>query len=276
MKSEKKRSKFDHQFSGYSVWIEPCPEEVGHLLDAMNTIQDFCGGVSSGAHHFSPHCTLLYNFSPDDLDDSQQLIPLEKEDKEGRCQLKRRRKEIGEKLLQECLLAYKEAEKWTTPTVADGVNINIDLIPTKFMFFPFPKDADNGKGFGCVISLLLLEKTPNLERLHSIVRKTFPSDERHGRSTSSTADNEVSNHDHDPDQGKFIPHMSLCYAPECCHEKLEKYTDNVNSVNREQGNYESVINREMVMQLMKGRYLSLWSTEGQLKDWEFVARIPLL
>lgn len=264
MKSETKQSKFEHQFSGYSVWIEPCPEEASHFIDGMKTIQAFCGGVSCGAHHFSPHCTLLYNFSPDDLDESPCI---QHENEDGKSQLKCKRKEIGEKLLQECLFTYKKTEKLTSLTAADGININ--LIPTEFMFFPYPKDADNGKGFGCVISLLVLEKTPDLERLHSIVRSIFPSDERHGE--SNTAKNEAL--DHDPDQGKFIPHMSLCYAPECCHEKLEKCTENVN---REQGDGDIAINRDTILQLMKGRYLSLWNTEGQLKDWELVARIPIL
>ena len=63
---------------------------------------------------------------------------------------------------------------------APNIKLNIKLMPTSHYYFPYPKTADGGKGFGCCISLLILETTPALASLQEIVQATFPPDERHG------------------------------------------------------------------------------------------------
>ena len=45
----------------------------------------------------------------------------------------------------------------------DNTDMTLQLNPTEFYFFPYPTQADDGRGFGCVISMLLLGKTQKLQ-----------------------------------------------------------------------------------------------------------------
>jgi hypothetical protein len=55
---------------------------------------------------------------------------------------------------------------------------HMQFVPKSFYYFPYPKHADNGKGFGCIISLILLEKMLMLQLLHAAVTTVFPPDEQ--------------------------------------------------------------------------------------------------
>ena len=47
----------------------------------------------------------------------------------------------------------------------------VDLSPESAMFFPYPVEADEGRGFGCKILLLVVEKNERLIKLFDTVRE---------------------------------------------------------------------------------------------------------
>eukprot|EP00544_Gedaniella_sp_CCMP2646_P011049 CAMPEP_0202485298 /NCGR_PEP_ID=MMETSP1361-20130828/4169_1 /ASSEMBLY_ACC=CAM_ASM_000849 /TAXON_ID=210615 /ORGANISM="Staurosira complex sp., Strain CCMP2646" /LENGTH=199 /DNA_ID=CAMNT_0049114165 /DNA_START=82 /DNA_END=678 /DNA_ORIENTATION=- len=179
------QDKFDHSFEGWSVWIEPDEEESADIAKEIESLSLKCGGAESGVFPFLPHCTLLYNISDmsEKINDSSE--------------------KLMEILLYKCVDKFREStgksqddvtrESSTLHQPSMQLVLLLLLIPTSFYYFAYPKHADNGKGFGCVISLILLENTIALQQLHAAVTATFPQDER---------------------QSNFVPHMSLVYAPE--------------------------------------------------------------
>ena len=199
------RSTFDHEFEGYSVWLEPCPNDAKDIIKAMQNLSVQCGGSKSGTHPFALHCTLLYNFNPD------RLIPVKvNNDNNGDKEGIMNHEELGLKMLESCVEQYKDSivEKLRykmNPTDSSSYNQNnnqkmkIDLNPTDFYFFPYPKHADDGRGFGCVISMLLLEKNENLELIQQIVSEIFPPDERHGKNQNTITNTNSSSGSHDAD-----------------------------------------------------------------------------
>jgi hypothetical protein len=54
------------------------------------------------------------------------------------------------------------------------------LKPKRLVYFPYPKTADNGTGFGCLMPFFLMEASPSLLALFETVKNNFPPDERHG------------------------------------------------------------------------------------------------
>merc|ERR1719223_1412233 len=216
---------------------------------------------------FELHCTLLYNFKP----------PKE-------CHTKQEKECYGNQMLDECWTLYQERMK-STRSDDDQEERNIVLNPTSYYYFPYPKEADNGQGFGCVISLLLLENTDELNGLHKAAMDTFPPDERHCNAKEILTDGQdlsvKKSHDNnavqDPEEdateepetkdedGKFVPHMALIYAPEMYGETVQTYTEE-----------ELKVRKSHLLKPFKGHWLSLWSTEGQLEDWYLIARRPLL
>ncbi|KAL7432152.1 hypothetical protein ACHAXM_002978 [Skeletonema potamos] len=250
--------KFSHRFSGVSVWIEPDPDLSSQLISEMEYLRLKCGGSDAGQYAFVPHCTLLYNTSLHvDGGDGDQT--------DGSCD-EQTKKQQGEYLLRQCLEEYRKQISDQQQT-NDG---NLQLIPTSQFYFHYPKTADNGKGFGCCISLLMLDTTHQLQLLHDIVRNRFPPDERHGSKNSNA------NNDESEEEGKetrFTPHMALVYAPED-HENvingwLEKYTVQ----NEEKKQYAKWYETSTVG--WNARYLSLWSTEGTLDEWYPIFKLDL-
>ena len=222
---------FLHSFEGWSVWIEPCEEESFDIVKEMEYLATKCGGAVCGVHPFVPHCTLLYNLTPLSIDAEAT--------KEETCR----------DLLHKCIDTFRQewnADESIQNDEDDANTVNtqeMQLIPTDFYYFPYPKHADDGKGFGCVISLLLLEQTSILSRLHQAVTKTFPPDER---------------------QANFVPHLSLVYAPENKAKWLQYYTNDTLAKSRRD-----------LLQPLTARYLSLWSTQGQVNNWYRIARVKL-
>ncbi len=182
-----------------------------------------CGGHDAGMHRFLPHCTLLYNTS----------FPTEYCREHAQNFQRRMQKQDGEELLSSCLAEYYDNKRAIECGCYDTPS-NFQLIPTSHLYFPYPKTADNGKGFGCVISLLVLETTPELQLLQKVVKKMFPPDERH-RNTDDAINNNNNNNNNTntldtssmhkhygcfqkaPEEGEvssFRPHMALMYAPE--------------------------------------------------------------
>lgn len=268
--------KFSHRFSGISVWIEPDPNESSQLISEMEFLRKKCGGSEAGQYTFVPHCTLLYNTSFHKEEGDEQTD-------DGSCdeqQTKQQRQ--GESLLRQCLKEYqKQIAADTTsfnnngqPTQTNNGKQLLQLIPTSQYYFPYPKTADKGKGFGCSISLLILDTTPQLKLLHDIVRNRFPPDERHGEDGDDCNDSNDG-----AEEIRFRPHMALVYAPED-HENvtngfLEKYTVQ----NDEEKRYEKWIPQKQNDQAVdendgrngsvgwNAKYLSIWSTEGTLDEW---------
>ena len=204
-------SVFDHVFDGWSVWLEldlSCEKNQWFQKESEVLCQE-CGGIQSGLVPVPLHCTLLYNF-----------VPL----------LHRNENELQELLLR-CI-----------KDCGGGVN---ELVPTEFYFFPYPKSADDGKGFGCVIPLLLFECTSKLEHLYRTVQSYFPPHER-------------SNH------AKFQPHMALLYAPEVYHDYVQT------KVNQYKQSQTSLLKKPIPV-----KYLSIWDTRGTLSQWKCITKIPL-
>lgn len=221
--SKTKSSKFSHDFSGYSVWLEPPRCESKAIIEEMKYLASKCGGASNGVHEFPLHCTLLYNFNPSECIKGTETSE----------------EEICRELLMQCYKEYKSHVK--SELGQDDILLN----SRRFYFFPYPKDADNGRGFGCVIPMIILKNDSNLQRIHDTVARVFPPDERHSN-------------------GRFIPHMALCYGPEIYEDELRAYMSELEK------------KKKHLTKPMTGEYLSVWKTQGSLKDWKLVDRISLL
>mmetsp|Transcript_14482 Transcript_14482/g.17611 ORF Transcript_14482/g.17611 Transcript_14482/m.17611 type:complete len:264 (-) Transcript_14482:249-1040(-) len=253
---------FDHIFEGWSIWLEPCPIEAEDIINEMQSLSSQCGGVKKGVSMFPPHCTLLYNLAPSSIKEREKN-PVEYDGS------KSSKEEIGAKMLQKCVNTFVKIMTDSTSELQHSSKPIIELIPSSFYFFPYPKEADNGRGFGCVIPLMMLKNTAELQRLHEIVAKVFPPDERHGEkgeqvsNYSTSQSNKEKEKNDDKAKGEFIPHMALVYAPECHHELLRQHTE------------EMKTSKPHFLRPLKAKYISLWSTEGKLKDWRLITRIKL-
>ena len=277
--------KFTHKFSGLSVWLEPDPSQTTSLMNEMEHLSQKCGGVEAGMHGFVPHCTLLYNTS---------LLPLDDDD--GICDGKvdeRQRRQEGEKLLRECIQAYQQQayqeqqeqqhqHQQQQQQRTESRQRNINLTPTSHLYFPYPKSADEGRGFGCCISLLMLDCNDDLRGLFELVKRMFPRDERHGVTTTSEGDVDGSTNNNTMEV-KFQPHMALVYAPEN-HENvmngwLEEYTTQMEREKRCaswcRGVGSAVVESSNESTSWRAKYLSLWSTEGTIDEWCAIAKIDL-
>ena len=300
-------AKFTHRFSGISVWVEPDPSQTALLLKEMNHLLQMCGGHEAGMHEIIPHCTLLYNTSfpigkEVSMCDEASTHDVNSSTDEKAMSMQQQE---GESLLRECLLQYQHRY----------INTNrqqrIKLMPTSHYYFHYPTTADNGRGFGCAISLLILETSPELKLLQEVVKSVFPPDERHG--SSATTKNESRQQQKGDgeqvhEEVEFQPHMALIYAPEdhdsVCNGWLEEHT---NQMERQKeymhwapaaplSNASSAAcyddcrhesNDANATDTMKGRndkvaaaawdakYLSIWSTEGTLDEWYPIAKIGL-
>lgn len=144
--------------------MEPCESESKEVVKEIQFLAKKCGGrASDGVHPFPAHCNVT---APIASDGNERYINATM-----------------------TLLMLKRVEKGAHYGNADDSSCSpLKLTPMSFMYFPYPKHADDGKGFGCVISLILLEKSRWLEVLHGVVSNKFPVDER--------LDN-------------FVPHISL-------------------------------------------------------------------
>lgn len=221
-----------HKFSGYSVWLEPDDERARPLNDEVKRLAIECNSrIDGSAHTFAPHCTLLYNLT---LEDEVQGVRL----------LHEARHDFRKVLAKGCNSLEKESVG-----LEEFSKEELTVCPTHFFYFPYPKSADNGRGFGCVIVMLILESSELLCKLQHIVARIFPSDERHGEGA------------------KFQPHMTLCYAAE---EHSSFLQDEYNLLCSE----NTPTSKTLLMPFC-GKYLSLWKTEGEIHEWKLVAKIQL-
>mmetsp|Transcript_13871 Transcript_13871/g.20755 ORF Transcript_13871/g.20755 Transcript_13871/m.20755 type:complete len:230 (-) Transcript_13871:681-1370(-) len=146
------------------------------------------------------------------------------------------------KLLQKCI------QLWNTKAHDE----QLSLKPSNFYYFYYPKTADDGRGFGCVISMLLLHKCESLMFLQKAALSVFPPDERHAAAANTA---KTSN--------SFQPHVALVYAPEMYADWLERRTNILKSCYQE------------LLRPIQNLYLSLWSTKGSVDQWERIARVPI-
>eukprot|EP00986_Skeletonema_menzelii_P018753 scaffold26700_cov147-Skeletonema_menzelii.AAC.2 len=274
--------KFSHRFSGISVWIEPDPVESSQLISEMEYLRKKCGGSEAGQYAFVPHCTLLYNTSFHKEDGGEQTNDGYDD---GSCdeQLTKQQRQ-GESMLRQCLEEYQKQIAADTTFNNDGQQTQtnngkqmIQLIPTSQYYFPYPKTADNGKGFGCCISLLILDTTPHLKLLHDIVRNRFPPDERHGEDGN----------DEGAEETKFRPHMALVYAPEDQENGTNRFLEKYTAQNDQEKRYENWIPKTQKDRAIdendgkngslgwNAKYLSIWSTEGTLDEWYPIFKLDL-
>mmetsp|Transcript_43818 Transcript_43818/g.93172 ORF Transcript_43818/g.93172 Transcript_43818/m.93172 type:complete len:312 (-) Transcript_43818:119-1054(-) len=300
-----KSKRFSHRFSGVSVWLEPDPSRTSSLLREMDRLTRACGGSESGLHAFVPHCTLLYNTALPSCDD-----PRRSRDSNAR---RRRRQREGEDLLRRCLREYRarlnrrRGERPLSEPSSDEIRPDemprIKLAPTSHYYFRYPETADGGRGFGCCISLLILETNPELKALQEAAKVNFPPDERHGgakdeRATTSErrrADEGAAREE----EAKFRPHMALVYAPEG-HDNvtngwLEERTSRMERrkryarwISADESDADDDDAEEKKREEEDGpagasepaawdaRYLSVWSTEGTLDEWYPIAKIDLM
>lgn len=121
-----------------------------------------------------------------------------------------------------------------------GDEMGIVLKPTSLQCFRFPP-------FGCVISFLHVELTKELDQMHQILKEVFPPDERHQTS------------------GKLMAHMSLVYAPESEEMLLMDETKRLVADK----------SSASLLEPMRAKYLSVWSTEGSTSNWKRIAKVEL-
>ena len=55
------------------------------------------------------------------------------------------------------------------------------LTPKRLLYFPYPRSADDGQGFGCLMPFFQMSLSPPLVSLFETVKNNFPPDERHGK-----------------------------------------------------------------------------------------------
>lgn len=274
----KMTSKFSYRFSGISVWLEPAPDESSQIITEMEYLRERCGGSEAGLYAFVPHCTLLYNTS---------LHP-----QDGSCHETTTIQQQAESMLRQCLKEYhtQAVDIFNDEQTLHNNRKQLQLIPTSQYYFPYPKTADNGKGFGCCISLLILETTPQLKLLHDVVRNRFPPDERHGDDGNDSDDdgNNINNNNEGVDEPRFRPHMALVYAPEDQENVTNGFLKRYTEQNEEEKRYETWLPGGEIDQSINGnsgieassvgwnaKYLSLWSTEGTLDDWYPIFKLDL-
>lgn len=145
------KSKFDHSFSGWSVWLEP--EENAAIDATMEELRVSCGGEPKGVVPFTPHVTLMYNLPP-----FQDADPAEK--------------------LKACREKFRS--RYATRR-------GLSLLPTEFGNIKFPRSRG---GWGCSIAFLMIQPATCavygsdwLDGLHEICLDTFGPDERGGHLT---------------------------------------------------------------------------------------------
>lgn len=227
----------DHKFSGYSVWLEP-DERQGRLFsNKIESLSQRCCPLNSSDEAadmvFAPHCTLLYNIHIKDECKGRDLL-IEARDKfRHYCS-----KNIA------AIEPHYRGKSESNSIEGDG---RLIITPEAFYYFPYPKEADYGKGFGCLILMILLEKSAALAVLHSIVTEIFPSDERHGEQG-----------------GTFQPHLAFCYAAES-NTWLEE----------EKSLLDNDSDSQELLLPFHGKYLTLWKTEGTISQWILIAKIKL-
>lgn len=130
-------TRFDHHFEGWSVWLdleERDDENVAQLRCLMDQMRCTAFQKEASKHEFPLHMTLLYNFDlivPDDDCLSEE--------------------EAAHRLLIHCSKRIRQ----TAPAATD-----VQLQPKEWFTLDYPKSADNGRGFGAAVGLLILEKTP--------------------------------------------------------------------------------------------------------------------
>ena len=270
------------------MWLEP--DESSLIESEMEYLRKKCGGSEAGQYSFAPHCTLLYNtsFHNDDEDCA--------DGDDGSCCDDERSKQQrqGEAMLRQCLEEYQKqiAAADTTTTFTNGgqkttpqtnnIGKQLQLIPTSQYYFPYPKTADNGKGFGCCISLLILETTPQLKLLHDIVRKRFPPDERHGDDDNNDHDGDCNDNSKEEEEGgaeekaRFRPHMALVYAPEDQENVTNGFLKQYTGQSDEEKRYKAwILPKEQSRVGWNSKYLSIWSTEGTLDQWYPICKLDL-
>lgn len=247
-------SKFTHRFSGYSIWLEPSSDsaEAQAIANEIKTIAEMCGGATNGAHEFAPHCTLLYNFDPKALLEDPYSSEICKSDDSQGCEHSETaiEQKLARRLLQKCKdVFHQKLRKMAMPPE------EFFLKPSDFYFFPYPTEADDGKGFGCVIPLLLLDNCPWLQLLHDVVYDVFPPDERHRKDCLEK--------ERLPNNGKFIPHIALGYVPEVYDSAVNQHVTYLK------------YNRIDLLESLPLGSISLWNTEGYVDNWTFVDSVEL-
>jgi hypothetical protein len=254
-----------------------------------------CGGSEAGQYSFVPHCTLLYNTS---LHDDDTGCADGDDDDGNSCDEQTKKQRQGEAMLRQCLEEYQKqiaAADTTTTLTNDGqqktqtnnIGKQLQLIPTSQYYFPYPKTADNGKGFGCCISLLILETTPQLKLLHDIVRKRFPPDERHGDDDDNNDEDDDGGDCNDDnsnkeegggveEQARFRPHMALVYAPEDQENVTNGFLKQYTEQSDEEKRYEAwILPKEQSRVGWNAKHLSIWSTKGTLDEWYPICKLDL-
>jgi len=270
----------------------------------MSQLASECGGPNRGVHEFVPHCTLLYNVDLRRTSSSLQCRAAtdngnrrrsDERDGENRertsADAEEEEAEIGRNLLDRCMAEYNrmvlmsggtsskgrkvdsQKHQSSTTTPQDGHAIKstrpIQMDATSYYYFPYPKAADDGRGFGCVISMLLVDTSPRLQSLHDAACAVFPPDERHAEAG-----------------GTFAPHLALVYAPECCGDWLQKWTDDANAAasastaaaedggGSSNGRIADDLRASLIGKMRAG-CISLWRTEGSIDQWYRVASLEL-
>jgi 2'-5' RNA ligase len=224
-------SHFDHVFSGFSIWLEL--ETVPELQDTMKSLVKSCGGPGCGVYEFVPHVTIQYNI-PSSLSWRRCKQAIQDDLEHFWNRFLKERQETNEHKINDNTLCRS-----TTPSLPSFQGC---LTPYDWYYHYYPKHADEGKGFGASIVLLLIQNETWLQDLYQHCQDYWGKGER----------------------TVFIPHISLVYAPEDKGSYLKQYV--------EQQQQES---RLLLHEPIRLRYLSVWNTNGRIQDWARIAKVSM-
>jgi len=133
--------RMDYEFTGVSIWLELDAEDEPPIQAQIDRYQGL-----GNEPLFPVHATVLYSMDEALLDGGDE------EFMRNRLQM-----------------------------VVDSLPTKlIFLTPKRLVYFLYPKTADNGNGFGCLMPFFLIKPSPPLVQLFEKCKDHFPPDERHG------------------------------------------------------------------------------------------------
>eukprot|EP00518_Triparma_eleuthera_P002648 CAMPEP_0182455116 /NCGR_PEP_ID=MMETSP1319-20130603/1430_1 /TAXON_ID=172717 /ORGANISM="Bolidomonas pacifica, Strain RCC208" /LENGTH=331 /DNA_ID=CAMNT_0024653151 /DNA_START=139 /DNA_END=1131 /DNA_ORIENTATION=- len=263
----------DYRFTGLSIWLEVDEDEAKPVQRLIDKYQTLGSEPS-----FPVHATVLYSMDP-------------------------------------ALLRAGDPEFLTEKLAAVVDSLPTRLIflkPKKLVYFPYPKSADNGKGFGCLMPFFLINMSQPLVHLFEACKNSFPPDERHGgrdagvrrvKSEASLLDLLNRQEDEEVEAApkwttkrkgfleprekvptkEFTPlrrrgrvrsfHSLTSGKAYTPHLSIAYLSMSRTDIMNERVCEEIVRDDPDTMKTVKAKWLSAWWTEGKVEDWKRICRV---
>lgn len=266
--------KFTFEFKGVSIWLE-LDESDSEKYQAV--IDEFQTLASEPC--FDCHATVLYNMDAELLHNGDPDY------------LQRKLEEVVAKLPSKYIL----------------------LTPKRLLYFPYPRTADDGQGFGCLMPFFQMSLSPTLVSLFETVKNNFPPDERHGKGVPMRrckSMNDLSVLDAYRGEDRDVIRQNMSNLEEDPVEPVNHDNSTANHPLTKKGrsgsfhslqggkaytphlsiayldmNRTDIMNEGVCERLVEGRpelmkpvrakYLSAWWTKGQVKDWRRICKVQL-